>query len=170
MTHYDIDSSTATVTFDASTSLHPVVARAPATGWLEAEISQDRFAPDSAVAGRLEIAVDAIKSGNPLYDAETRRRIDVRAHPLIVAEIATTTAVDGSSASVEGAVAFHGETVLLEGVLTLSEGPVLTAEGTVDIRWWDLQPPRLLAFRVQPEVVISITLPLIENRHPSTGA
>ncbi len=160
MTRYRIEPRDSTVTFAAKTSLHPVVATAPATGWFEADISTDRFAADSTVAGSLEIAVDALSSGNPLYDAETRRRIDVGAHPLIVAEIASTVAVEGPSAVVEGTVTFHGETVLLEGELALQPGPVLIGEGTIDLRWWDLHPPRLLVFRVEPEVVISVELTL----------
>jgi polyisoprenoid-binding protein YceI len=161
MTRYDIDPSAATISFNASTSLHPVVAAAPVSGWFEADLSGDGFAPGSSIAGRLEIPVDDIRSGNPLYDAETRRRIDVKANPLIVAELTTTVAVDGASATVEGTVDFHGESVLLEGELTLEPGPVLIGEGTVDIRWWDLRPPRLLAFRVEPEVVIRINIPLV---------
>ena len=167
MTRYDIDPAAATISFNASTSLHPVVAAAPVSGWFEADLSADGFVPGTSIVGRLEIPVGDIRSGNPLYDAETRRRIDVRAHPLIVAELTTTLAVDGASASVEGTVDFHGETVLLEGELTLEPGPLLTGEGTIDIRWWGLQPPRLLAFRVEPEVVIGINLPLIP---PSASA
>ena len=55
---------------------------------------------------------------------------------------------------------FHGETVLLEGEVALLPGLVLIGEGTIDIRWWDLHPPRLLTFRVEPEVVISVELAL----------
>ena len=160
MTRYTIDPESSTVTFAASTTLHPVVATAPASGWFEAEISEDRFAADSRVAGALEIAVDTLSSGNPLYDAETRRRIDVRSHPLIAAEITSIRDVEGPGAVVEGTVTFHGETVLLEGELAVLPGLVLSGEGTVDIRWWDLHPPRLLAFRVDPEVVISVKLAL----------
>lgn len=166
MTRYVIDAGASTVTFDARTSLHPIIARAPATGWFEADITHDRFEAGSAIAGALEIPVDSIRSGNPLYDAETRRRIDVNAHPLIVAELTKTLALEDTSAMVEGTVEFHGETALLEGYLKLSPGPVLTGEGTVDIRWWDLRPPRLLAFRVEPEVVIRIELPL--SSHAAT--
>ncbi len=160
MTRYRFDAKDSTVTFAARTSLHPVVARAPATGWFEADISGDRFAADSTVAGALEIAVDALSSGNPLYDAETRRRIDARSHPLIVAEITSTVDVEGPGAVVEGTVTFHGETVLLEGELALLPGLELIGEATIDIRWWDLHPPRLLTFRVEPEVVISVELVL----------
>lgn len=161
MTRYVVDSPASIVTFNARTSLHPVVARAPVTGWFEAQINNDEFAPGSTVGGELEILVDSIKSGNPLYDAETRRRINVRSHPRITAEVTKTNAVEGSAASVEGTVAFKGEMATLDGTLTLAPGPVLTGEGTVDIRWWGLQPPRLLAFRVEPEVLIRIELPLI---------
>ncbi len=161
MTRYEIDSGT--ITFDARTSLHPVVAIAPASGWFEAEIVDGLFVPGSTLAGALEIEVDAIKSGNPLYDAETRRRIDAGAHPKIRGEITGTTGVEEATAVIEGTVDFHGEEVLLEGEVTLVPGPALTGRGTVDIRWWGLQPPRLLAFRVEPEVLINVELPLAEE-------
>ena len=160
MTRYSVGPDAA-ITFNASTSLHSVVAGAPVAGWFEADIVDDRFAPGSSVSGELEIAVDAITSENPLYDTETRRRIDVRSFPLIVAELTTTKSVDDTAASVEGRVHFHGESVLLEGELELAPGPVLGGSGTIDIRWWDLQPPSLLVFRVQPEVLVEINLPLV---------
>ena len=163
MMRYTLDPDAATVAFNASTSLHPVVARAPVTGWLEAEINDGRFVEGAELSGRLEIAVESIRSGNSLYDAETRRRINVGANPLIVAEITSTLAITDTSATVEGNVSFHGGTVLLEGELHLGPGQVLTGEGTVDIRWWDLHPPRLLAFKVEPNVVISVEIPLVEE-------
>ena len=162
MTRFELDPATASITFDATTSLHGVAARAPLAGWFEAEIVDGRFAPGSTLNGEIEVAVEAISSGNPLYDAETRRRIDVNAHPVIAGEIPRTIAVEGDAATIEGTVSFHGEDVLLEGELKLTPGPVLTGEGTIDIRWWGLRPPRLLAFRVEPDVVVGIKAPLAE--------
>jgi hypothetical protein len=162
MTRYAIDTDESTITLHARTSLHPVVASAPVSGWFEAELDDGGFIEGTSLGGRLEVAVDAIKSGNPLYDAETRRRIDVGAHPTIVAEITATTSTDGADAVIEGVVDFHGESATLEGEVSVATGPELTGEGTVDIRWWGLQPPRLLAFRVEPDVVVSIHLHLVE--------
>lgn len=162
MTRYAIDTDESTITLHARTSLHPVVASAPVSGWFEAELDDGGFVEGTSLGGRLEVAVDAIKSGNPLYDAETRRRIDVGAHPTIVAEITATTSTDGADAVIEGVVDFHGESAKLEGEVSVATGPELTGEGTVDIRWWGLQPPRLLAFRVEPDVVVSIHLHLVE--------
>jgi polyisoprenoid-binding protein YceI len=162
MTRYAIDTGESTITFHARTSLHPVVASAPVSGWFDADLDEDGFAEGTSLEGRLEVVVDAIKSGNPLYDAETRRRIDVGTHPKIVAEITATTSTDGPGAVIEGVVDFHGESAKLEGEVAVAAGPELTGEGTVDIRWWGLQPPRLLAFRVDPEVVVSIHLHLVE--------
>lgn len=162
MTRYAVDSDESTITFHARTSLHPVVATAGVSGWFEADLDGDTFAEGTSLGGRIEVGVDSLKSGNPLYDAETRRRIDVRAHPTIVAEITNTTSVESSDAVIEGMVDFHGESAKLEGQVAIGPGPELTGEGTVDIRWWGLQPPRLLAFRVEPEVVVSIHLHLVE--------
>lgn len=160
MTRYSIDTAASAITFHANTSLHPVVATAPVSGWFEAELLDGAFAPGSKLAGTIEVDVDSIRSGNPLYDAETKRRIDVKSHPTIRAAITDTVAVDGPDATIEGAVDFNGESAKLEGVLTVASGDELTGEGTVDIRWWGLQPPRLLAFKVQPDVVVSVHLHL----------
>lgn len=161
MTRYSIDTTTSTITFHATTSLHPVVASGPVTGWFEAEVHGDGFPEGTKLGGSIEVPVDSIKSGNPLYDTETRRRIDVKAHPTIRAEITETVSVDGPDAVIEGVVEFNGESAKLEGALTLTPDQELTGEGTVDIQWWGLQPPRLLAFKVQPEVVVSIHLHLV---------
>lgn len=162
MTRFSIDTTASTITFHANTSLHPVIASAPVTGWFEADLDEDGFAAGAKLAGRIEVDVDSIKSGNPLYDAETRRRIDVKAHPTIGAEITDTVSIGGADAVIEGVVDFHGESAKLEGALSMTPDQELTGEGTVDIRWWGLQPPRLLAFKVQPEVVVSIHLHLDE--------
>ena len=161
MIRYTFDPDAAKITFDATTSLHPVVASAPVEGWLKAEIADDGFVPGSSLSGSLEVAVADISSGNPIYDTETRRRIDVKAHPLIVAELTKATVSD-TSAVVEGTVDFHGTSTLLEGEVRLEPGPVLTGTGTIDIRWWDLRPPSLMVFKVQPEVLITVSLPLVE--------
>jgi polyisoprenoid-binding protein YceI len=162
MTRYTVDADESTITFHARTSLHPVVATGPVSGWFEADLTDGEFAPGTSLGGRLEIEVESLTSGNPLYDAETRRRIDVRAHPTIVAAITDTTSIDGADAVFEGVVEFHGQSAKLEGEVTVAQGPELTGEGTVDIRWWGLQPPRLLAFRVEPDVVVAIHLHLVE--------
>ena len=163
MTRYEMDPSKATVVFNGSSSLHAITARARAAGWLDADIAGNRFRLGSELAGRVEVKVTDIRTGNPLFDTETRRRIDTASHPLIVAEITGTRANDGTTVSVVGTVSFNGKAVPLEGEVTLAPGRVLTGGARVDVRWWGLAPPRLLTLRVHPEVLVAIDLPLLER-------
>lgn len=151
------------MTFTGSSSVHPIVATGPISGWFEADLTGDRFAPGSQVTGRLEIAIADLRSGNPLIDAETRRRVGSGAGSTIVAEITETLVVDGATVTIVGDVEVQGETVALEGELTVSPGPVLSGEGQVDMRWWGVKPPRLLTLRVHPELVVRIEASVLEQ-------
>jgi hypothetical protein len=161
MTRYQIDPETASVTVSGSSTLHPIVAVAPATGWFEAELIEGRFVEGSVLTGRLEIALADLKSGNPLIDRETRRRLKAEEYPLIVAEITETRRVQGQTAVIAGNVSFLGETIGVAGKLALSMGPTLVGEGTFDIRSWGVEPPRLLAVRVHPDISVRVDLPLV---------
>ncbi len=164
MTRFTIDAAASVVTFTGSSSLHPIVATAPGAGWFEADVTGGRFEPDTMIAGRLEVPIVEIRSGNPLIDAETRRRFGRGATRAIIAEITDTLHVDDASARVEGTVTLLDETTTVEGEIMLATGPVLTGEGQFDVRWWGMKPPRLLAVRVHPEVVVRIRLRLVAER------
>jgi len=111
--------------------------------------------------GRLEIPLAGLSSGNPLVDREMRRRVDTTDRPLIIAEIETTEDTGGDTAKVTGSIRFLDVETLVEGELTLFPGPRLTGVGEFDVRWWGLEPPRLLILRVDPIVTVEIDIPLI---------
>lgn len=157
-TRWSIDPATATVTFVATSSVHPIRSSGGSHGWFEAAVSDGEFETATAVRGRLEIPLDGLSSGNPLVDREMRRRVD--AYPVIIAEIDTTVESGGSVATVTGTIRFLNEEVLVEGELNLVTGPRLVGVGEFDVRWWGLEPPRLLMLRVDPIVTVEIDLPL----------
>ena len=51
------------------------------TGWIETEVSTGAVRGGAHTRAHLEIAVDGLRSGNSLYDAELSRRIDAAAVP-----------------------------------------------------------------------------------------
>ena len=156
-----IDASAGSITFVATSSVHPIRTNGKASGWFEAAFDDDGFIPTHPVHGRLEVPLDNLSSGNRLIDREMKRRVDTTTHPSIVAEIATTEDTDGNTAKITGTIRFLGEEVLVEGELDLLPGPRLVGTGEFDVRWWGLEPPRLLMLRVDPIVTVEIDLPLI---------
>ena len=63
--------------------------------------------------------------------------------------------------TVTGTIEFFGSEVLVEGELRVVEGPRLVGTGEFDVRWWGLEPPRLMMLRVDPIVTVGIDLPLV---------
>ncbi len=157
---YVIDPDRSQVWIDGSSSVHPIRASATGlTGWFEAAL--DGAAVSGPVAGRVEIAVDRLRSGNPLVDRETRRRVDARRHPLIVGEVTALDDVDGARVEVRGRISFRGTDRDVAGDLVVTpttDGVRIEGEQTFDVRNWGLDPPKLLAVRVHPEVTVRIVI------------
>lgn len=158
---WSIDTERASVTIVATSSVHPIRTSGSVSGWFEAALADTAFTAGEAIEGRLEIPLDELSSGNPLIDREMRRRTDIGVHSVIVAEIETAEPVGGSTALVTGTVEFLGVETLVEGEVSVVPGPRLTGVGEFDVRWWNLEPPKLLMLRVDPVVTVEIDLPLI---------
>ena len=148
----------------ASSSIHPIEAVATPRGWLDVAQGAEPLDPNGPIDGTIEVAVADLTSGNPLIDRETRRRIDAGRHPRITATLTGIASIDQGTAVVTGAITFLGETVDVEGELSVvASSPseiVVEGEGSFDVRWWGLEPPRLFLLKVDPEVVIDIHLVL----------
>jgi len=156
-----IETSTSSVTFVATSSIHPIRTRGGASGWIEGGLDDSGFLPNSTLRGRLEVPLSGLSSGNPLVDNEMRRRVDTASHPFIVCQIETTEDSDESTATITGTISFLDVDVLVEGELSLLPGPRLSGVGEFDVRWWGLEPPRLFMMCVDPIVTVEIDLPLI---------
>jgi hypothetical protein len=83
-------------------------------------------------SARLELAVDRLRSDNPLFERELRRRADARRHPGIVGELRLLAGDDG--------------------------GFELKGEQVFDIRDFGIDPPRLLMLKADPEVRVRVRL------------
>jgi hypothetical protein len=149
------------MTFEARSSVHPIrVETAELSGRLEAEVVEGdvRVLPGA----RLEVPMDGLRSGNPLIDRETRRRMDLRRDPRLVAELLDARAAGDGLLACRGQVTFQGRTEQVEGELRVEEeddGTLrLGGRQVVDVRRWGLQPPRLLVLKVDPEVRVHLEL------------
>lgn len=160
-TTYRIVPGESHVAFHGESSVHPIETAASPQGWFSAEITSEGLG-DGTAAGHIEIAVAGLSSGNPLLDRETKRRTDAKQYPTISGDLTEVLAIDGTSADIEGRISFRGEDVDVEGRIEFAEiAPgriVVEGEGVFDVRWWGLEPPKLLMLKVHPEVTVRIRL------------
>ncbi len=156
---YDLDPSRSQVWIDGSSSIHPI--RATATGlrgWVELLVLADGgVGATPKVEGEVRVEVDRLKSGNPIVDVETRRRIDASHHPEIVGTVTASSRAGTGRVALTGAITFRGETRSVGGELDVSlDGEELHLAGSqeLDVREWGLQPPRVGLLRVHPEITV----------------
>jgi polyisoprenoid-binding protein YceI len=161
---YLVVSDESPVTIDASSSMHPVRATSTAlAGTVEFELG-DHGRPDldRPYRAELRLALTSIRSGNRLQDREMHRRLDSRHHPEIAVEATEVTrsggdqhyraiarlTVRGFTREVDADIrlAIDGDRVVIEG------------ERVIDMRWFGIQPPRLVLLKVQPEVVVRVRI------------
>ena len=143
--------------------MHPIHAETDGlVGWI-----RGRFAPGpgqaTIEAGQVEIPLAALSSANALYDAELRRRIDVRRYPTALGVLSEWMPTpDPGTYRVRGTVTFRGVTRPVENTMTLSmesaAAIVLSGSCVLDIRDFGMTPPRLLALRVYPEVTVRVAI------------
>lgn len=165
--------STARYTFDpvrsciwvsGRSSLHPINTETRGiSGWFSATTLADGSLDlDSPVAGRLELSVDRLTSGNALYDRELKRRMDARRYPTILGEI-TRVELCGADPSyrVTGDISFHGKIRRFTHEMTIevNDGSVLlSGDDEFDIREFGMKPPSMLMVRVYPEIKVRVEL------------
>jgi PadR family transcriptional regulator PadR len=132
-------------------------------GAIEAVVRDGRLSADATTTADVVVPADALRSGNEIYDAELRRRIDARRYPnvtLVLRECHRGGSPDQYRVSSD--VTIHGVTRRLEGTLVMSqpgEGVVsVTGEQVVDIRDFDIASPTVLMLRIYPDVVVRLYL------------
>jgi len=131
------------------------------TGMIEAGVVDGELCGDAVAEGRLSIDVDTLSSGNDLYDAELRRRIDARRYPTVAVHLSGCT--PGGSAGryrLAGDITFHGLTRAAEGtveVRSLGDGRmVITGEQVFDIRDFAIPSPTVLMLRIYPDIRVRL--------------
>jgi polyisoprenoid-binding protein YceI len=102
-----------------------------------------------------------LRSGNPLQDRELLRRIDADRYRRITGDARKVQEADGDGRYlVSGDVSFHGATRTVEGEVRVGAPDertvVVEGEQIFDIRDFNLKPPKVLMFRVEPEVKVRI--------------
>ncbi len=176
MTRYELDPTCSELTMAARSSVHPIEVRSSTVeGVLEMQLDEEgHLVPDTPVVGTLEVSVEELATGNPLYDRELRRRLDPRRYPTIEARLEGVVPADQPGRHrVRGTVAFRGAHQVAEDLMTLrlqGDGSV-AVEGThqFDIRDFGLEPPRIAMLKVFPEVEVRARLVARPTGPDSTG-
>lgn len=146
-----------TVELNAKSSVHPIHGKTnEISGEVVAEIGPDGIKLDPPPTGYVELAVDALKSGNKLEDFELRRRLDAKKYPMIRYELAQA---DGGPEAfkLKGRLTFHGVTREFDEEVTARyDGTTLVVEGehTFNIEDWGVKAPKILKLQVYPDVQI----------------
>jgi polyisoprenoid-binding protein YceI len=159
---YELVPSSSMVRFHAESSVHPIDVRADGIeGSLHAETGDDgglRLQPP----GRFTVPVAALRSGNRLIDRETRRRLAVDRHPVIVAELVDAHPIGDGRFRARGRVTVGGVAREVEGELRAEldeDGRLhLCGRETFDVRRWEIRPPDLLVLKVHPTVDVTVDL------------
>jgi polyisoprenoid-binding protein YceI len=174
MARFRIIPDSSRVWIDMRTNLHGAhVETSGLEGILDVELAGGRIDPATPPAAGLELAVDRLRSDNPLFERELQRRVDARRHPLIVGELRSMRELDHPGwYAVEGDLTFHGITRRVRGEMRLlvegDDAIQLDGEQVFDIRDFGIDPPRLLMLKADPEVKVRVSL--AARRDPPTTA
>jgi polyisoprenoid-binding protein YceI len=161
---FTVASGDSVVRIHATSNVHPIDGETTA---LEGEVGLFFTGGEPDLSRPLEaevrLQVSDLGSGNIAYDTEMRRRLESRRFPGITGRLTTAEAIERKHRYlVRGDLTFHGVTRPVEAdmTVTIEDGGPLRArwEQTIDIRDFDVKPPRILMFKVDPEVRIRIDL------------
>ena len=161
MARYVVVPGLSRVWAEARSSLHPIrVETAGFEGEIEAEETEGRIrlVPPT----RISLAVGLLKSNNALVDAELKRKLDARRFPRITGELREAAASSGPRCLLRGSLTLHGVSreMEVEASVRAPEADLLEVEGekVIDMREFNLVPPRFLIFKVEPFVRIRARL------------
>ena len=130
------------------------------TGHVDVAIVDGAVCTDTQPVAHVEIAVDGLRSGNGLYDAELMRRIDARCFPTATLDLTACRARDDSRYRLAGELTFHGVTRPAEGTVNVAARAdgrlVVTGEQVFDIRDFDVPSPTVLMLRIYPDVRVHL--------------
>jgi DNA-binding PadR family transcriptional regulator len=131
------------------------------TGYIEACVWDGIVHIDTQPIAHVQIAVDGLRSGNSLYDAELLRRIDARRFPLALLDLTECMASgDAGRHRLGGDLTFHGVSRPVQGTVHVEVVSdtrlVVTGEQVFDIRDFDVPSPTVLMLRIYPDVRVHL--------------
>ncbi|HZU80269.1 MAG TPA: YceI family protein, partial [Acidimicrobiales bacterium] len=109
-------------------------------------------------------------SGNNLYDAELRRRVEARRYPVAELRLERATHLhDSDRYQIRGVITFHGTTQPLAGTVRVEvaadERPSMQVSGehVLDMRDFDIAAPSMLMLKIFPDVRVELSVEAATN-------
>jgi DNA-binding PadR family transcriptional regulator len=138
------------------------------SGWVEAAVSACAIHAQTRPAAHIEIAMDGLRSGNSVYDAELLRRISARRYPTAALDLRDCVpSGPGNRFRLTGELTFHGVTRPIEGTVHVEvmsdRRLVVTGEQVFDIRDFDVPSPTVLMLRIYPDVRVKLQVEAEED-------
>ena len=164
MQRYVIHPERSTVVVEARSSVGPIAWEGVGpSGEFAFTVVDGQVDTTAEMSGWLELRLDALASGNSLYDAELQRRVDARRHPRARIELGDV--AEGSDPGLyvaRGTIDFHGTRRVVEGELHLErledDAVIVTGAHRLDIRDFGLPAPTMLMLKVFPEVRVHLVV------------
>jgi hypothetical protein len=162
--HLEIDGERSTVIVEARSSVGPIAWEGVGPrGRVALADDGARVVTAPRPSGWLELPLDALRSGNRVYDAELLRRVDARRHPVARIDLEDAVVADAPGRyHATGRLAFHGTTLPVSGELEVDLRPDgtlhVTGSQQVDIRDFGLPAPTLLMLKVYPDVRVHLVV------------
>lgn len=170
LARYDIVPERSQLWAEARSSLHPI--RVQTSGFRGyVEVSTAGGQPSLGVPTRVEIEAQRLKSGHGLLDGELQRRLEVRRYPQVSGDVKSATALgEGGRFRLLGELTLHGVARMIETDVSVRavDPKTIEIEGqqVIDMRDYDLTPPKILMLRVYPEVRVRARLVAQLTRSP----
>ena len=132
-------------------------------GRIEVDLDAEGAIVGSGPYATVEILMDTLESGNALYDAELRRKIEARRFPRATVQLLSVEPIAGTDRyQLRGELNMHGVTRTITGTVTVAvsqaETIVVTGEHVFDIRDFDLPPPTTTMLKIYPDVRVQMHL------------
>lgn len=160
---YLVDTEHSTVLVSARSTMGPILFEGrQIEGRIDADVRDDVVMDRPPPSATLTVHMGSLRSGNELYDAELRRRVDVARHPTCRAELTELTALGHGRYAVRGRVTVQDITRHLSGSVEVGmpspERLTVIGEQVLDVRDFKMPTPQLLLVRIYPEVRIQLFL------------
>lgn len=159
--HFRVVPDRSVVLIEARSTVGPIRFGAMGlTGEILVDMAEGQIGCDAKPTAHLTIAVDELRSGNMLYDAELLRRIDARRFPRVSLNLQDCQPIGTDRFRLAADVTFHGITRPLRGTvgLKLLSGHklVVTGDHALDVRDFQLPSPTVLMLRIYPDVRVNL--------------
>ena len=160
MAQYRIEPDDSEIFVEAHSNVHPIEIHIQGlVGTIDADVQSGEL--DLAISPRasLQLPAELLRSGIELYDNEIHRMIEVRKYRSIKGQLLEASEIAPGRYRLRGRLSLHGVTRDIDGEVTVrvrdGDG-TLEIEGTktLDMRDFNLDPPKILMLEVQPEISV----------------